>query len=100
MTFLASMLRMSAGIWVWALHFTVIYAFTALACARALPPGAVIWTVSVATLVAAAACLGIARAGLRRVEHFESWMSAALAGLALLGVVWQGLPVLMVPICA
>lgn len=94
------MLTIPAGVIVWALHFMVIYGFTALACARGLPLSAVPWVVALATLAAAAVCIRIVLAGLRASERFESWMSAALAGLALLAIVLEALPALMVPICA
>lgn len=100
MSFVASMLQIHAGVMVWALHFTVIYGFTALTCARGLPLATVPWVMAIATVAAVTACTGIALAGLRHAGRFESWMSAALAGLALIAIVWEALPVLLVPICA
>lgn len=99
---------------VWAAHFLAIYAFTALACARKSATGwygvdAVPWFVGAATLVAAAlllAMISIAVRDLRRgasplqPSAFTHWLSAALAGLALLAVVWETLPVLLIPLCS
>jgi hypothetical protein len=56
------------------------------------------WTVGAATLVAAAA------AGAIMVAHwspeFTRWLTAAVAALALIAIVWEGLTVLVVPACA
>jgi hypothetical protein len=90
-------LRISLGIGVWALHFTLIYGFTALACARGFGAAAP-WVVGVATVIAAAAAVAIIVTHLA--AEFTSWMTAAVAGFALLAIVWEGLPALMVPICA
>lgn len=98
MSFAATALRLSAGVLVWALHFAAIYGFTALACARQLP-APVPWAVALATLAAAAGCLLILRQELAR-PGFEAWLAAGLAALALLAIVWEALPVLMVPPCA
>ncbi len=106
--------RLWVGPLVWATHFLAIYGFTALACARIVEPGwfgvgAVPWFVGAATLVAAAALLvtiGFAvRDGRRAVSsqepsRFMHSLTAAIASLALLAVVWETLPVLLVPVCA
>ena len=52
-------LRISLGVVLWALHFTVIYGFTALACARGFG-ASVPWFVGGATVVAAAAATAVA----------------------------------------
>lgn len=100
MSFAGRALQIHAGVIVWAMHFAAIYGFTALACARGLAATAVTWTVAIASTVAAAACIGIALAGLRAARRFESWLSAALAGMALVAIAWETLPVLTVPACA
>lgn len=96
--FVRTSLRISAGVLVWALHFAAIYGFTALACARGWS-GAVLPLVVLATLAAAAAMLVIVVAGTRRRGEFESWLSASLAGLALVAVLYEGITVLVVPSC-
>ncbi len=87
-------LRMSAGVIVWALHFAVIYGFTALACARGFGAAAP-WVVGLATLVAAAA------AGLLILTNSESeftrWMTTAVAGAALIAILWEGMTAFLVP---
>lgn len=91
-------LRISAGVIVWAIHFAVVYGITALACARgaaALVP----WTVGGATLVAGALALVVIARGFIKRREFESWLSAALAGFALIAIVWEAIPVLLVPLC-
>lgn len=91
-------LRMLAGVAIWALHFAAIYGFTAVACARRLP-GPVPLAVAFATLVAAAACALIVIAELRKPQGFESWMTGGLAAVALLAIVWEAVPVVVVTPC-
>lgn len=98
MSFARTALRLSAGPIAWALHFAAIYGFTGVACARGLP-GAVPWAIGAATLAAGAACVAIVVAGMRRREEFESWLSAALAGSALLAIAWEALTALLVRAC-
>jgi hypothetical protein len=87
------------GILVWAAHFGVLYGFTALACARGFP-GAVPWVTGVAT-VAALAALGVVAHRLRgRRGDFEAWLALAIAGLALVAVLYEAIPLFIVPACA
>ncbi|HXV07832.1 MAG TPA: hypothetical protein VD791_07375 [Burkholderiales bacterium] len=90
------LLRMASGVLVWALHFGVIYGATGLACARGLGE-TVPWTVGTATLLAAAAAGVIILTHLS--QEFARWMTAALAAVALVAIVWEGLAVLTVPAC-
>ena len=98
MSFPLTALRISAGVIVWTLHFAAIYGVTGLACARG-------WTsiiapsIVAATALAAAACLAIIVAGWRRRAEFESWLSASVAALALVAIVYESIPVLIVPPC-
>lgn len=89
---------MSSAIIVWAVHFTAIYGFTGLACARGFA-SAVPWVIGAATLLAATAVLAIIAHGYRRRAAFEAWMSATLGGFALLAIAWEAIPVLVVPAC-
>lgn len=91
-------LRMLAGVVIWALHFAAIYGFTAVACARRLP-GPVPLAVALATVVGAAACALIVISELRNRQGFESWMTLGLAAIALLAIVWEALPALVVTPC-
>ena len=95
----AASLRLGFPVIVWGLHFGTIYALTALACARAAPQ-TVPWTIGVATLAATALLVAtIVRQWPRR-SDFIRWLTAALAAAALVGIVWEALPVLLVPPCA
>jgi hypothetical protein len=90
-------LWISSGVVVWALHFTLIYGFTALACARGFGAAAP-WVVGAATLVAAALAVALVLTNLDR--EFTRWMTAAVAAAALLAILWEGLPAVMVQACA
>jgi hypothetical protein len=90
-------LRISLGVVLWALHFTLVYGFTALACARGFGASAP-WFVLAATVVAAAAAIAIIATHLS--AEFTRWMTASVAGLALLAIVWEGLSPLWAPPCA
>ena len=66
------------------------------------------WAIGGFTLVAAAAALVTIWLALRdapwRTPHSETaqflrWMTAAFGGLTLLAVLWEALPVLLVPVC-
>lgn len=106
-TFLRTALRMFAGVIVWAAHFTVIYGFTAVACALGLGETRWPWLsltvfIVVTTVIALAALLVFAWTAKRaRPRSFENWMGAAVAALAALAIVWEGLvPVFMLPACS
>jgi hypothetical protein len=104
--FTRTTLRMFSGVIIWAAHFTVIYSITALACARGvaetqwLGASLVAWSIGAATFVATVAILVMVVPALRDArESFESWMTAAVGALALLAVVYETVPVMMVPAC-
>lgn len=109
---LPSTSRLWVGPLVWAAHFLAIYGFTALACERnvaagLLGVGIVVWFIGAATLVAAAVLLvtiGLAvidgtRTSLPEPSGFVHWLTAAIGSLVLLAVVWEALPILLVPVC-
>ena len=50
-------------------------------------------------MVAAILAVAVVVAGWRRRAQFESWMTAGIAALALVAILWEALPVLIVPIC-
>ena len=91
-------LWISSGILLWALHFTAIYGFTALACARDFPR-AVPWVIGAATLVAAALAVALIATRWRRRGDFLDWITAGVAAFALLAILWEAFPVLVVPAC-
>ncbi|HEX2197519.1 MAG TPA: hypothetical protein VHG88_02695 [Burkholderiales bacterium] len=92
--FAATALRMSSGVIVWALHFAAVYGFTALACARGFGAQAPAVT-AIATAVAAVLAIAIILRNLN--DEFSRWISAAVAGAALLAILWEGLSAFMVP---
>ena len=91
-------LWMAAGVILWALHFTVIYGFTGVACARGFGEAAP-WVVGVATVFAAVLAGLVVLRGARRGGEFESWLSAGLAAFALLAILWEGVSAAMVAPC-
>ena len=98
MTFALTALRISAGVIIWVLHFMAIYGITALACARGMT-GLVVPAIAVSTIAAGALAITVIVAGWRRRESFEHWLSATIGGLALLAIVFEALPVLILPVC-
>lgn len=94
---MSAVLRMSLGVVLWALHFAVVYGFTALACARGFAAAAP-WVVGAATLLAALLALAIIATNAS--SEFTRWMTAAIAGFALVAIVWEGIPAFIVPTCA
>lgn len=88
----------AAGVLVWALHFAAIYGFTALACARGLAH-VVPTAIGAASAIALVAVVAIIVSGWRRRAHFEHRLSASLAALALLAIVYETIPAWTVPAC-
>ena len=89
-------MRMALPIALWALHFTAIYGFTALACARGFA-GAVPWTVGAMSALAALLAGLLLVANLS--SQFERWMTAALAAFALVAIAYETVAMLLVPAC-
>jgi hypothetical protein len=92
-----SALRMFAGVVIWALHFGTVYGVTAFACARGLG-AAVPWVIVAASVAAAGAAIAII--ALQWSREFTRWMTAAIAGFALLAIAWEALAALLAPTCA
>jgi phosphatidylserine synthase len=97
-SFVGTSLRISAGVIVWAVHFTILYGATSLSCARGEPRLAV-WIAALATAAAVLLAATIVVREWRQRDAFESWLAAALAALALVAIVWEALPMLIVPAC-
>jgi len=91
-------LWIASGAIVWALHFTAVYGFTALGCARGFPR-VVPWAVGAATLAAAALAIAIIAIAYSKRDNFVHWIAAGVAAFALLAIVWGALPVLVMPAC-
>ena len=92
-------LWIAAGIGVWALHFAVVYAVTAIACARAAPQ-LVPWSIAGATIVGLAVAGAIAVIGYRKRADFINWMAAGVAALAIVAIVWEAAALPWLPVCA
>jgi hypothetical protein len=91
-------LFMSSGVMVWALHFTAIYGITGLACARGWN-ALVAPSIAVCTLLAVIAMVPILAVGVSRRAQFEYWLTACIAALALVGIVWEAITIFLVPVC-
>ena len=89
---------MAAGALTWAVHFTLIYGITALACARGVPR-AVPWAIAIAGALAVAVTFAVLQRSRRERHTFVGWMTAVSAGLALVAVVYESLPVVFLPVC-
>lgn len=95
------MLAASLTVVLWSVHFTLIYGFTALACARGMA-GAVPWAVGLASAAALIALAAIAvPAGVRavRTAEFSQFMTVGLGALAAIAIVWEASSVLWVRAC-
>jgi hypothetical protein len=106
-----------AGMVAWALHFTVAYAATAIACARGLADRTLLGLPLVpvlvvgATVLALAAIAAVAARAARRLQgglsgeageddpRFAAWLSVAVALLAVLAILWQTVPALVLRPC-
>jgi len=105
--FVPTALRISAGVIIWAAHFGVIYAYTGLACARRVHATGVTWIAGVPWVIGISTAIAVALMALfiapalraRGPVRFVDWMSAGVAGLALIGVLFEAVPVFMVPVC-
>ena len=116
-SFVAVLISVFAGALIWAIHFTIIYGFTSVACAHGLADTEVLGmdlvrlTVLVATGVAALAAMAVVVRSLRSpdgrsaqgeratVWQFVRWLTAAVAGLALVFIVMEGMTAALVPPC-
>lgn len=109
-TFTRSFLLLFSGAIVWAVHFVAIYGFTGVMCARPalrqewLGIGIIAWGVSLASLVAIGVLAVIHYAGWRtwlqgRDMSFERKTAASVALFAILAIVWETVPILLVPEC-
>jgi hypothetical protein len=110
-SFLAVLLSMLAGAVIWAVHLTIVYGLTSVACSRGLGTDAVPLAVAVATGVAALAAAVVMVRSLRPigpgapdgdqapVADFIRWVTAAIAGLALVAMILEGITAALVPPC-
>ncbi|MBV7486861.1 hypothetical protein [Bordetella sp. BOR01] len=99
-----------AGPLVWAVHFVFIYAANGVFCARPALYGLwvdaalSVWAMGAAAVLAIAAIALIywrqqARWPQTDEPGFFRWVAGALSLLAVIAIIWQTLPVLLVPAC-
>jgi hypothetical protein len=106
-----------AGLIIWAVHFGVVYVANAIACERGLVGQSLLGLPLVPVLVLGATVLALAAVALvglrawRRLEsglagqegedepRFLVWLTAAIALLSALAILWEGLPVFFVRPC-
>lgn len=109
--FTHNFLLIFAGPLIWAVHFIAIYGFTGILCARLSARlewfgiGIVSWGIVVATIIAIAAigAVYLWAAPKRAVQDnraFIQWMSAALSLLSIIAILWETLPIFLIPACA
>jgi hypothetical protein len=105
--FWRQLLRGTLPLLVWAAHFTFCYLVAAAQCTPAAMRvgGPDRLLLGIATAVALAACLWLlwrARVILRSANDavLLDWAAALSAVLALVGIVWTGIPILLVEGCA
>jgi hypothetical protein len=112
----SEVLRNAAGLVVWATHFGVIYAANALACERGLAGRTLFGLPGVPAVVGLATLAALLPLGLilwsevSRLDQplteggeveprFTRWFAAATAGYAILAVLFQAAPALLMPPC-
>jgi hypothetical protein len=114
--FPAAILRLIAPLIVWTLHLSVLYGGTALACARGFDGDRVFglpilsFGIGTATVIAlggvgylmarAYLTLGPGSNGDWPTRRFVSWLTLTAGALAIVAIIWEAVPVLIVPACA
>jgi hypothetical protein len=96
--FLSRLLRGTLPLIVWGLHFALCYALVAAQCTAQAPSRSLLALVSVLALGACAALLWRARgtlAGISEQTGLLDWAAAGSAVLALAGIMWASVPVLL-----
>jgi hypothetical protein len=103
-------LLMLSGPIVWAVHFLFVYGFTGIVCARPailtawLGISMAAWVISAATLLSVAA-IGTIYLRMRKTLRiagdpaFVPVLTGALGLLSVLAILWETLPVFLVPTC-
>ena len=105
-SFPRTVLRMSAGAIIWALHFGTVYWATTAACALGLGVVRVPWfslsaVILGATGIALVAALAVVvSATWTNLGSVRNWMAAGIGAVAAVAIAWEGLlPVLLLPAC-
>jgi hypothetical protein len=90
-------------LWLWAAHFFAAYVLVAASCMRGWAQGGVRAVMLVVTVAVAALLAAVLLRALQRCRGaYAGWVPALRAGaaaLALVGVAWAALPMLVVPVC-
>ncbi len=101
--FFGQVILASAPLMLWAAHFAALYLVVAAQCSPALAPGmpsvGLLWSL---TAIAAAACLALlwqARAALAPDAGLVRLAQAGSALLALAGIAWNAVPLLLLDGC-
>ncbi|MGB6102324.1 MAG: hypothetical protein WBF88_00555 [Pusillimonas sp.] len=108
--FSRTLLFLLAGPIIWAGHFVFIYAVHGLTCARPAPHGAWAglplssWIILGASLLALISMSLIYLRLRKRMPHignprFLPWLAGTLSLLSALAIIWETIPVLLLPAC-
>lgn len=107
-TFTHDFLLLFSGPLIWAVHFVAIYSFNGILCARTaaqaswLGVGIATWGIGgagILAIAAIAACLAVEPRGAPDSHGFVRWVTIGLGWLAIVAIVWETLPVFLVPAC-
>ena len=110
-SFPRTFLFMLSGPIIWAVHFLFVYTVNGIHCARPAMDGvwmglpAPLWIIVAASLLALLAMAAIflrlrSRMPRTACPGFIPWLAGALSLLSAVAIVWETLPVLLVPACA
>ncbi len=97
---LAELLQVFVGPGLWFAHFAVMYGAEALICRDAAGAHLMIWTGVAATLAALGALAVFAALLVRERSAFLRDATLLLALIAMLGVAWTALPLVLVKACS
>jgi len=94
----------TAPLLVWAAHFTLCYALVAAQCSPALlwPGAPTMWILALASAAALALCASMlwrARRSLDEQARLLDWARSCSAMLALAGIAWTSVPLLLLDGC-
>lgn len=113
-TFTPTFLYMLGGLIIWGVRFLAAYSFTGIACARGWADneagGLVPLTIGAASLFAVLGCSALVANAMLRLRtgpaaaggesvRFVHAVAALVAAFAIVAIVWETLPVLLVPVC-
>ena len=113
-TFTPTLLYMLGGLIIWGARFLAAYSFTGIACARGWADSGtdvfVPLTIGVASLIAVLGCSALVANAMLRLRtgpaaargenaRFVHVVAALVAAFAIVAIVWETLPVLLVPVC-